>query len=334
MKTKNKFLQVTNEILFGRQSSILPPAQRREIATRFQFAVILSLMAMGYAGVSAETATHVRGWHISITTQTANIQTLYDGLIARESTVPTPLAYKERLAKACAKLSEDAAKSAAGNLTPNERHERNALLKATVAFCLHVVRPWVYGEYSQERLTAEEVHELGFLLPGETGGNHGLSEATDVMIEVKTVIVSGNIVRVIFDQASTKNAGPVLRGWAPGTRMARLVIYAVDGHTEVVNMMTTHLHNDIVLPEDCHGKQFLVRATFLKHVNDEPRWSNEVTFSMPKTTGDLARVIDQQHYEEYEESLREVERHRQEIEKLHAELEAARANRDGGVSAS
>ncbi|MDR1414212.1 MAG: hypothetical protein LBI96_00220 [Odoribacteraceae bacterium] len=334
MKTKNKFLQVLNEILFGRYSWFLPPTRRSEIARRFESAAILTLAAMGYADLSPELVSRVGGWHKSILQQIGNVQTLKDGLIARESTLPVPLDYKERLTKAAAKLADYVTKSAAGNITANERHERNSLLKATVGFCLHTVRPWVYGEYAQGNLTVDDVHELGFLLPGETGGNHELTDPTDIMIEVKSQIISGNIVRIIFDQASVKNAGPVLRGWAPGTRMARLVIYAVDGHTEVVNMMTTHLHNDIVLPEDCHGKQFLVRATFLKHVNDEPRWSNEVTFSMPLTTGDLARAIDQQHYEDYEASLREVERHRQEIEKLHAELEAARANRGGEGSAS
>jgi hypothetical protein len=57
-------------------------------------------------------------------------------------------------------------------------------------------------------------------------------------------------------------------------------------------------------------------------VNDEPRFGNEPTFSMPLTTEDLAAALDRQHHEEFEEHVREVERQRQEIERLHAELEA------------
>jgi hypothetical protein len=48
------------------------------------------------------------------------------------------------------------------------------------------------------------------------------------------------------------------------------------------------------------GRQFIIKASFLKHVNDEPRFGNEPTFSMPLTTEDLAATLDRQHHEEYE----------------------------------
>jgi hypothetical protein len=57
-------------------------------------------------------------------------------------------------------------------------------------------------------------------------------------------------------------------------------------------------------------------------VNDEPRFGNEPTFSMPLTTEDLAAALDRQHHEDFETQLQEVERQRQEIERLHAELNA------------
>jgi hypothetical protein len=69
-----------------------------------------------------------------------------------------------------------------------------------------------------------------------------------------------------------------------------------------------------------HGKQFTIKAAFLRHVNDESRFGNEPTFSMPLTTEDLAATIDHQHHEDFEPQLREVERRRQEIERLHDEL--------------
>jgi hypothetical protein len=57
-------------------------------------------------------------------------------------------------------------------------------------------------------------------------------------------------------------------------------------------------------------------------VDDEPRFGNEPTFSMPLTTEDLAAALDRQHHEEFEAQMREVECQRQEIERLHAELDA------------
>jgi hypothetical protein len=86
--------------------------------------------------------------------------------------------------------------------------------------------------------------------------------------------------------------------------------------------MTTRLHNDVRMPAGSHGKQFIIKASFLKHTNDEPRFGNEPTFSMPLTTEDLAAALDRQHHEEFEAQVRETERQRQEIERLHAELNA------------
>jgi hypothetical protein len=43
---------------------------------------------------------------------------------------------------------------------------------------------------------------------------------------------------------------------------------------------------------------------------------------MPLTTEDLAAALNRQHYEEFEAQLREVECQRQEIERLHTELNA------------
>jgi hypothetical protein len=84
--------------------------------------------------------------------------------------------------------------------------------------------------------------------------------------------------------------------------------------------MTSTLHSDVDMPAGSHGKQFAVKASFQKHVNDTPRFSNEVTFSMPLTTGDLIAELDRQHHEDYESQIRAVEQHRREVESLQAEL--------------
>jgi hypothetical protein len=117
-------------------------------------------------------------------------------------------------------------------------------------------------------------------------------------------------------------AAQVAHGWPSGVKNALTVITASDGKTEIYRQITTRLHNDIRMPEGSHGKQFIIKAAFLKHVNDEPHFGNEPTFSMPLTTEDLAATLDRQHHEEFEAQLQEVERQRQEIERLHAKLEA------------
>jgi hypothetical protein len=76
------------------------------------------------------------------------------------------------------------------------------------------------------------------------------------------------------------------------------------------------------MPAGSHGKQFIIKASFLKHVNDEPRFGNEPTFSMPLTTEDLAAALDRQHHEEFEAQVRETERQRQELERMQAALDA------------
>jgi hypothetical protein len=60
----------------------------------------------------------------------------------------------------------------------------------------------------------------------------------------------------------------------------------------------------------------------MKHVDDTPRFGNEPTFSMPLTTEELITEHDRQHHEEFDERLREVEHHRQEIERIEEELKA------------
>jgi hypothetical protein len=196
------------------------------------------------------------------------------------------------------------------------------LLKSTVGLCLIQVKIWAYGEFAAGVMTADDVHLLGFLLPGETGGRHDRTEPTDITAEVKVKVVNEDFIRVVIDQSAGENAAPVKHGWPTGVKHALIVIVAADGKTEVYRLMTTRLHNDIRMPEGSHGKQFIIKASFLKHVNDEPRFGSEPTFSMPLTTEDLAAALDRQHHEDFEAQLQEIERQRQEIERLHAELNA------------
>jgi hypothetical protein len=53
-----------------------------------------------------------------------------------------------------------------------------------------------------------------------------------------------------------------------------------------------------------------------------PRFGNQPTFSIPLTTEDLVAALDRRCHEEFEAQIRETERQRQEIKRLHAELNA------------
>ena len=195
----------------------------------------------------------------------------------------------------------------------NDRAHRNTLLKETVDLCRIQVKGWAYGLFSKGTMTADDLHDIGFLAPGERGGSHERSEATDAIAEVKVSVIKEDFIRVVIDQSSGENAGPVLHGWPHGVKNALIVITADDGQTEVLSKMTNHLHNDIRMPEGSHGKAFVIRAAFLKHIDDMPRFGNEPTFSMPLTTRDMMAK---------EASLRNtLDQQQEEIERLHRELE-------------
>jgi hypothetical protein len=110
--------------------------------------------------------------------------------------------------------------------------------------------------------------------------------------------------------------------------MAVIVITDAEGK-EVCRRMTLRLYNEIVMPEGSHGKQFMIKASFLKHVDDQTHFGSEPTFSMPLTTRDLARSRSRQVQDDFETRLLAIERHRQELERMEAELEAMRGRREG-----
>jgi hypothetical protein len=275
----------------------------------------LALGTVTYSNIPGEVLASVRRWHGNIDDQYDNIDNLVNTINNNPSwNVPKELI--DTLGANRSSLSILIARCRSVNGSSADRTVRNSLLKTTVGLCLTQAKVWAYTEYYAGALTADDVHLLGFLLPGETGGRHDRTEPTNVLAEVKPAIVNMDFIRVVIDQASTENAALVVHGWPPGVRQALIVIVAADGKTEVLRQLTTRLHNDIQMPEGSHGKQFIIKAAFLKHIDDEPKFGPEPTFSMPLSTEDLAAMLDRQHHEEFEAQLREVERQRQEIERL------------------
>jgi hypothetical protein len=65
----------------------------------------------------------------------------------------------------------------------------------------------------------------------------------------------------------------------------------------------------------------LIKASFLRHVDGEPVFGPQPTFTMPYSTEDLGGgSADRQHHDVLESSLREIERLRRELEQLRASL--------------
>jgi hypothetical protein len=200
----------------------------------------------------------------------------------------------------------------------NDRTRRSSLLKTTVGFCLLDVKSWVLSQYIDKVLTVDDVHALGFFAPGEIGGHRSRKEPTDVLAEIKIRIVNADFIHVVVDQAAKQNAATARHGWPHGVKMAVIVILAIDGVTAVIRLSTTQLHNNINMPEGSHGHQFIAKAAFLRHPNDEPRFGPEPTFSMPLTTGDMVTSIT--HRQNLDTQRQEIERQRIEIERLREEL--------------
>jgi hypothetical protein len=269
---------------------------------------------MGYGSITEGILANIKRWHGSIDDQFSCIDNLVTILRQDPSGIMPPqfqdlINYRDQLQALINHCRTTSASTA-------DRQLRNSVLKAAVGLCLQQIKMWAYGMYSAGQMTADEIHQLGFLLPGEHSGRHGRTEATDFIAEVKVKVINEDFIRVVIDQSSGENAGPVLHGWPVGVQQALIVIVAADGKTEVHRQMTTRLHNDIQMPEGSHGKQFIIKAAFLKHIDDEPKFGNEPTFSMPLTTEDLVSALDNQHHEEFEAQMQEVERQRLEIERL------------------
>jgi hypothetical protein len=288
------------------------------------FNIILLAMLVTSGKIPEIVLEHIRWWHGNMFQQFTNVKGLYDLLMSKLSVWGVPLAIREKLGEYVTNLTDLMNKCNTNEASPADRGHRSTMLKAAVAYCLMDVMVWAYGDFVEGRLTADDVHEMNFLLPGERGGHRERSEPTDAIAEVKAKILNADFTDFIVDHAGDKNAAPVRHGWPHGINHAMLLVMEDDAKTVILHKITTTLHNEFKMPEGSHGKHFMVAAAFLKHVDDEPKFGNFAFFSMPKTAVDLVAVLDSQHHEDFEEHVRVVEQHRQDVERVHAEQNAAK----------
>jgi hypothetical protein len=235
-----------------------------------------------------EVLAHIRAWRGSINKQFGNVDSLVNTFIEKETDWSVPQAMLKTLTDSRDGLAKLVARCQSNYGSAADRAERNSLLKATVKLCLTEVKTWAIAQFYAKVLTATDVHLLGFFLPGETGGQHKRKEPTKALAEVKVWVRNTEFIEVVIDQAANENSALVKSGWPRGVRQALIVILADDGVTEVYRKSTTRLHNEIKMPEGSKGKMFIIKAAFLRHIDDEPKFGAEPTFSMPLTTEDLA----------------------------------------------
>jgi hypothetical protein len=277
-----------------------------------------AVVAVAYGKIPKEVLAGVRRWHGTIDNQFGNIDNVVNVLTAGQAKWPVPEDLLKDLTKNRDDLSPLIAKCRSNYGSPADRTVRNALLKTSVGLCLTQIKSWSFTQYYAGTMTMEDVHLLGFLLPGEIGGVRERTEGTDALADVKVTVLAADNIRAVVDQATGENAALVKHGWPPGVKIALIVIMSADGKTEILQLHTTRLHNRIVMPEGSRGKQFMIKAAFLKHIDDKPMFGAEPTFSMPLTTEELTDQLERQHAEDMEARDREVERLRLEIERLQA----------------
>jgi hypothetical protein len=243
----------------------------------------------GWSDISDKTLALARKWHGSIDERFDNIDKLVV-TIQGHSSWSTPPSFSQIVANRLL-LSTLIPKCRSGGGSADDRTRRNTLLRTTIALCLLQVKLWAYALYNNpgsSGFTIDDLHSLGFLLPGEGSGHHSRSVSTDVLAEVKVIVLSSDVIRVVIDQATGENAALVTHGWPEGVRMALIVILSVDDKSEIYRQHTTRLHNEIRMPDGSHGKQFVIKAAFLKHVDDRPKFGPQPTFTMPYSTEDIA----------------------------------------------
>jgi hypothetical protein len=260
----------------------------------------------------------MRKWYGNISNQLSSIENLVKLIDEHKQEWQTPPDLLEQLTTSQTELQTLIDKCRTTSASAMDRQARNVLLKSTVSLCRIQAKAWILGQFSAGIIMPEDVHRLGFLLPGEIGGRRKRHGPTDALAEVKVKVINADFIRVVIDRSTGANAAQVTHGWPTGVRNALIIILSTDKVTEVHRQMTTRLHTGILMPKGSHGRLFIIKAAFLRHVDDIPCFGSEATFSLPLTTEDLIIAPDSQS--DAQNLAIKIERQRLEIERLNALL--------------
>jgi hypothetical protein len=268
----------------------------KNLAVASTFVVMAFAGAIVLTSISAKLLATARHWYGSIDDRFTNIDNLVNTILAHKTDWGTPPQF-EQLTDCHTQLAILIPKCRTAAASSLDRSHRNTLLKTAVGLCVSKVKLWAYGKYNDtpDVFTLEDLHALGFLLPGETSGHRSRAEATDALAEVKVTILSADVIRVVIDQAATDQASLTAHGWPNGVHLALIVITDTVTGQEVYRQPVDRLHREIRMPGNSHGRQFVIKAAFLKHLDDVPKFGPQPTFTMPYSTEDLLSTHDRPH---------------------------------------
>jgi hypothetical protein len=318
-------------MIFDQVNVIFPLLSGADSLLYVESSIVFVFVLMGSEGgsdLNEEISNNARQWHGGRKKQFFMIDNLFNKIILHKSEWHIPIDVIDYLTDKYAQLDELMKKCSSIDGSTADRRHRETLLKSMVKYCLSRVKFLVLGLYSEGFMTHEDIHDLGFLVPGEAGGDRKRKEPTKEIPLVKFKIVNEDAVTIIVDRSIVEDAAKVGISWPRGVKFALIIILASDGTTEIMRTITTTIYNDIRMPAGSHGKQFLVKCAFLVHANDKPLFGTEQIFSMPSTTQDLIISLEEKKQKNLEDPIRkieqhllEIEQHRLEIERLKAELE-------------
>jgi hypothetical protein len=247
-----------------------------------------------YGDIPVEVLTSIRLWHGSIAQKFEAIQNDYDRLNDAKTQwkVPTEMLTKLQGYVELLRLYINKGRT---SLSAEDRSYRNEIMHEALLYCLFDVKIWVYGQAVAKVIAPSDVHLLGYLLPGEQGGKRGRTEATDIEAEAKVLSIGMDHIKVIVDTAGKKAAAPVAHSFPEGVKFALIVVMTADGR-EILRITISKVHTDIHIPEEYRGQQLIIKAAFLKHHDDDPKFGTaQATLLMPKSVEDLHSTLDAQH---------------------------------------
>jgi hypothetical protein len=281
---------------------------------------------IGSVGLKAEELASIiaaaKRWHGTIDDRMANIDELTNLLKSHADAWDIPTAIITFLSGKRNQLQTLVTFCRTRASSPNDKIDRDSLFKVTIEYCLHDVKFWALGLLHAGTITLDDYHKMGFLIPGETGGNHDRVEATDAKAEVKVRILGADQIEVIVDQAAEKNAAKVKHGKPHGVHYVQVALFTTDTGEEIYNEKSTRLRRKIDIPSQYHGKQLGVKAAFLVHVEDKSNFGDGAIFSMPLTTQDLVAAFEKQHEVDMEARSKALDIHKQEIAQVEEEMNA------------
>ncbi|MDR0605103.1 MAG: hypothetical protein LBG80_12445 [Bacteroidales bacterium] len=118
-------------------------------------------------GTAINKSTYRKWWNGSISEKFDNIDNLVNRIIEHQPAWTIPSELFDRLTANRDKLQTLMNLCKTQAASNNDRKQRKTLLLETVRLCRRDVHSWAQGLFSSGVMTADDIHQFGFLLPGE-----------------------------------------------------------------------------------------------------------------------------------------------------------------------